>query len=58
MAKKQSLENLTKIIGEVSSEDVHMFFRDGFALCCYLMEGGEERAEKKSLSYLFPSYVK
>lgn len=53
MSKKQSLDKLINFIEDVSTKDTHMFFRNSFALCCYLMKCGERKAAKKQLSYLF-----
>ena len=53
MVKKQSLEKLSDIIEEASSKDTHMFYRNSFALACYLAEQGNVTAAKKHLSYLF-----
>lgn len=53
MSKKQSLEKLREIIDEFSTVQTHMFYRNSFALCCYLITKGEIKAAKKQLNYLF-----
>lgn len=53
MSKKQSLIKLSQIIDEASTVDTHMFYRNSFALSCYLVTQGEVKAGKKNLSYLF-----
>ncbi|WP_103654444.1 hypothetical protein [Agarilytica rhodophyticola] len=53
MSKKQSLEKLSNIIDEQSTIDTHIFYRNSFAISCYLVEQGEVVAAKKQLRYLF-----
>lgn len=53
MSKRQSLEKILNIIDEHSESDVHMFYKNSFAICCYLISLGEVKAGKKQLSYLF-----
>lgn len=53
MSKKQSLAKLNQIINEVATTDTQMFYRNSFALSCYLITQGEVKAGKKNLSYLF-----
>ncbi|MGY8871565.1 MAG: hypothetical protein ACKVJE_14095 [Pseudomonadales bacterium] len=53
MAKKESLAKLCKFIDEVSTKDTHMFYRNSFALACYLSEQGNTQAAKKYLKYFF-----
>lgn len=53
MSKKQSLEKLSQIIEEFSAPKTQMFYRNSFAISCYLASIGEEAAAKKQLNYLF-----
>lgn len=53
MPRKVSLDKLSNIIDEFSSKDTHMFYRNSFAIACYLVEQGEVKAANKHLSYLF-----
>lgn len=52
-SKKQSLEKLEKIIEEFADTKTQMFYRNSFALSCFLVSQGQVKAGKKQLKYLF-----
>lgn len=53
MGKRQSLEKLIDIIEEKAGNNTVMFYRNSFAMSCYLINQGQTKAGKKQLSYLF-----
>jgi hypothetical protein len=53
MGERQSLAKLNQIIDEDINARRQIFYRNSFALCCYLVTQGETRAAKKQLKILF-----
>ena len=53
MSKKQSLEKLRDIIDELPTGQMQIFYKNSFALCCYLITQGQVKAARKQLNYLF-----
>ncbi len=53
MSKRQSLAKLNQIIDEDVNPRTQIFYRNSFALCCYLVTQGEIKAAKKQMKLLF-----
>lgn len=53
MGKRQCLHKLSEIIEKQYSKEEHVFYRNSFAIACYLIMQGETDAAKKHLSYFF-----